>query len=100
MTGDELLKKIKTGLGITGDYQDEALQFYIDEVKGFMRSSGVSEEVVNGSNAVGCIMRGVADLWNYGSGSVKLSEYFIQRVLQLAAGAEKAAETTGGGNNA
>lgn len=100
MTKDELLKKIKTGLGITGDYQDEALQFYIDEVKGFMRSSGVSEEVVNGSNAVGCIMRGVADLWNYGSGSVKLSEYFIQRVLQLAAGAEKAAETTGGGNNA
>ncbi len=100
MTEQELLKKIKTGLGITGDYQDEALQFYIDEVKGFMRSSGVSEEVVNGSNAVGCIMRGVADLWNYGSGSVKLSEYFIQRVLQLAAGAEKAAETTGGGNNA
>lgn len=100
MTEQELLKKIKSGLGITGDYQDEALQFYIDEVKGFMRSTGVSEEVLNGSQAVGCIMRGVADLWNYGSGSVKLSEYFIQRVLQLAAGAEKAAETTGGGNNA
>lgn len=100
MTENELLQKIKTGLGITGDYQDEALQFYIDEVKGFMRSAGVSEEIVNGSQAVGCIMRGVADLWNFGSGSVKFSEYFIQRVLQLAAEAVNDEGTTGGGNNA
>lgn len=95
MTEQELLTKIKSGLGITGEYQDEALQFYIDEVKGFMRSAGVSEEVLNGSEAVGCIMRGVADLWNYGSGSVRLSEYFIQRVIQLAA----KAKTTGGEGN-
>lgn len=81
---DELLKKIKTALGITGDYQDEVISFYIDEVKHFMKSAGVSEEAVNSTLAVGCIMRGVADLWNYGSGSVKLSEYFIQRVIQLA----------------
>lgn len=95
MTEQELLTKIKSGLGITGEYQDEALQFYIDEVKGFMRSAGVSEEVLNGSEAVGCIMRGVADLWNYGSGSVRLSEYFIQRVLQLAV----KVETAGGEGN-
>lgn len=95
MTEQELLTKIKSALGITGEYQDEALQFYIDEVKGFMRSAGVSEEVLNGSEAVGCIMRGVADLWNYGSGSVKLSEYFIQRVIQLAA----KSKTTGGEGN-
>lgn len=94
MTDDELLKKVKSGLGITGDYQNDTLQFYIDEVKGFMRSAGVPEEVVNGSKAVGCITVGVSDLWNYGSGSVKLSDYFIKRVLQLAA------ETTGGDNNA
>ncbi len=85
MTDKELLAKIKAGLGITGDYQDEALQFYIDEVKAFMRSAGVAESVVNSSEAVGVIMRGVADLWNYGSGSVKLSEYFIQRMIQLSA---------------
>lgn len=85
LTDKELLAKIKAGLGITGDYQDEALQFYIDEVKAFMRSAGVSESVVNSSEAVGVIMRGVADLWNYGSGSVKLSEYFIQRMIQLTA---------------
>lgn len=88
MTEQELLTKIKAGLGITGDYQDEALQFYIGEVKGFMRSAGVSQSVVDSSEAVGVIMRGVADLWNYGSGSVKLSEYFVQRVIQLAAKVE------------
>lgn len=94
MTEQELLTKIKTGLGITGDYQDEALQFYIDEVKYFMRSAGVPQTVVDSSESVGVIIRGVADLWNYGSGSVKLSEYFVQRVIQLAT---KTAEDEAGG---
>lgn len=96
MEGAELLKKIKAGLGITGDYQDDTLQFYIDEVKAFMLSAGVAQTVIDSPVAVGCIMRGVADLWNYGSGSVKLSEYFVQRVIQLAA----MPETTGGTDNA
>ena len=84
MTEEELLAKIKVGLGITGTYQDDALKLYIDEVKNFMRAAGVPQETVESSESVGVIMRGVADLWNYGSGSVKLSEYFIQRVIQLA----------------
>ena len=84
-----LLKKIKTALGITGDYQDEALLFYIEETKRFMKSAGVSDDVVNSEESIGCIMRGVADLWNYGSGSVKFSDYFIQRVIQLAAKLEE-----------
>lgn len=95
LTADELLKKVKLGLGITGTYQDETIQFYIDEVKSFMCSAGVAQSVVDSSDAVGVIMRGVADLWNYGSGSVKLSEYFIQRVIQLAA---ETAETGGEGS--
>lgn len=95
MTDKELLAKIKVGLGITGEYQDEALQFYIDEVRGFMRHAGVPKTVVDSSESVGVIMRGVADLWNYGSGSVKLSDYFIQRVIQLAV---KTEETGGGGD--
>lgn len=84
MTEQELLAKIKIALGITGDYQDEALSFYIDEVKHFMRAAGVPQNIVDSSESAGVIMRGVADLWNYGSGSVKLSEYFTQRVIQLA----------------
>lgn len=84
MTDAELLKKIKAGLGITGDYQDETLTFYINETKEFMVSAGVKKEVVDSEASVGCLMRGVSDLWNYGSGSVKFSEYFIQRVIQLS----------------
>lgn len=83
LTADELLKKIKAALGITGDYQDETLKIYIEEVKSFMVSAGVPQETADSDRAVGVIMRGVADLWNYGSGSVKLSEYFKQRMLQL-----------------
>lgn len=84
VTAEELLKKIKAGLGITGDYQDETLKVYIDEVKGFMRSAGVTQSVIDSSEAVGLIMRGVADLWTYQSGGAKLSDHFIQRMIQLA----------------
>ena len=84
MTDAELLAKVKKGLGITGDYQDATLQVYIDDVKSFMISSGVPSAVVSGDASVGCILRGVADLWNYGSGNAKLSEYFHQRVIQLS----------------
>mgnify|MGYP003293853200 CR=1 FL=1 len=80
-----LLTKIKNGLGITGTFHDATLQIYVDEVKGFMESAGVDKNVIESDVSVGCIMRGVADLWNYGSGNAKLSDYFIKRVLQLKA---------------
>lgn len=83
MTDAELLAKVKTGLGITGTFQDETLKIYIDEVKDFLLSAGVSAEVVSDSASVGCILRGVADLWNYGAGNASLSEYFKQRAIQL-----------------
>lgn len=88
MTEAELLSKIKNGLGITGDYQDETLKIYIDDVKAFMKDAGVPASNIDSSAAVGCIVRGVADLWNYSSGTVKFSDYFIQRVIQLATGAK------------
>ena len=85
LTKDQLLAKFKTAPGITGDYQDEPLSIYIDDVQSFMSRAGVSTETIEGEEAVGVIARGVSDLWNYGSGSVKLSEFFIQRVIQFAA---------------
>ena len=84
MTDAELLEKVKNGLGIAGDYQDETLAVYIADVKSFMISAGVSQEVADSTASVGCILRGVADLWNYGSGSVGFSEYFKMRMTQLA----------------
>lgn len=84
MADETLITKIKKGLGITGNYQDDTLQIYIDEVKAFMASAGVRQEVIESDAATGCILRGVADLWNYNGGDAKLSEYFKQRVIQLA----------------
>lgn len=84
MTNAELMTKIKSGLGITGTYQDDTLQVYIDEVKSFMESAGVNQSVIESEAAVGCIIRGVADMWNYGSGSANLSPYFVQRLIQLS----------------
>lgn len=85
MTDNELLAQVKNGLGIVGDFQDATLGVYIEEVKAFMLSAGVPTEVIESKLSVGCIMRGVADLWNYGSGNAKLSDYFTQRLLQLKA---------------
>lgn len=78
------LAKVKTALGIGGDYQDETLQIYIDEVIAEMISAGVKKEVAESTAAVGCIACGVNDLWNYSSGGVKHSEYFNRRLVQLS----------------
>ena len=80
----ELLERIKKGMGIATNYQNETIQIYIDDVKAFMLSAGVPAATVSDSAAVGCIMRGVVDLWNYGSGNTSFSEYFRMRVTQLA----------------
>lgn len=84
MTDDELLAKVKIGLGITGTYQDETLKVYIADVKSFLIDAGVSKEIVDSSESVGVIMRGVSDLWNYGSSNASFSQYFLQRATQLA----------------
>lgn len=88
MTDAEILAKVKTGLGITTNYQDDLLGIYIKDVEAFMLSAGVSASVVTSSAAVGCILRGVSDLWTYQPGGAKFSEYFTQRVTQLAAESE------------
>lgn len=75
-----LLDDVKNALGITGNYQDSTLLVYIDEVKGFLTDAGISESNMTS----GIIVRGVADLWNYGAGDGKLSDYFLKRAVQLA----------------
>lgn len=86
MTNEELLIKVKQGIGMTGDYQDDTLLIYIDEVKDYMRNAGVPTSIINSNKSVGAIIRGVMDLWNYGSGDTSLSPYFKERVIQLRAG--------------
>lgn len=74
------LDDVKNALGITGDYQDDTLQVYFDEVVTFLTDSGVKAANIT----AGIVARGVSDLWNYGEAGGKLSEYFVQRAAQLA----------------
>lgn len=78
-----MLEKIKKALGITGNYLDDTIQIYIDEVNSYLVSSGMPSDLVNTAETVGIVARGVADLWNYGAGEGKLSNYFMQRAIQL-----------------
>ncbi len=77
---DTMLSNVKNALGITGDYQDDTLTEYINEVMGFLTDAGVTANNITS----GIVARGVSDLWNYGSGEGQLSQYFIQRATQLS----------------
>ena len=74
------LDGVKKALGITGEYQDDTLNVYIDEVVEFLKDCGVKSKNIT----VGIVARGVADLWNYGAGEGKLSVYFKERATQLS----------------
>lgn len=80
MTDSEMLTNVKNALGIQGDYQDNTLQEYITEVTTFLTDAGVSSSNITS----GIVARGVSDLWNYGAGEGKLSQYFMQRATQLS----------------
>lgn len=84
MTDAELLEKVKTRIGVTGEYQDATISGHIQDVKDFMSDAGVPKEVMESEKIVGAVTRGVSDLWNYGSGNGEFSPYFFQRVTQLA----------------
>ena len=68
---DPMLTSVKKALNIGGTYQDDALTEYINEVKAFLRAAGVSDA----NMTPGLVARGVADLWQYGAGEGKLSEF-------------------------
>lgn len=80
MADANMLTKVKSALGIEGDYQDSTIQEYIDEVIDFLVDAGVKTPYIT----AGIVARGVADLWNYGAADGKLSDYFIKRATQLS----------------
>lgn len=80
MADAQMLTKVKSALGITGDYLNDTLSEYIDEVMTFLIDAGVKSNNIT----TGIVSRGVSDLWNYGAGDGKLSEYFMQRATQLS----------------
>lgn len=90
LTAAERLAKVKTALGISGNYSDDTLSFYIDEEIRELVDAGVAQTIAESDAAVGCIALGVNDLWNYSSGGVKHSEQFNRRIIQLYAMAKEA----------
>ena len=80
MADATMLNKVKKALGIEGEYQDDTLSEYIDEVTAFLIDAGVKSTYITS----GIVSRGVADLWNYGAADGKLSEYFYRRATQLS----------------
>ena len=81
----DIVSECKARLGITGDYHDALLLAYAEDARAYLISAGVPQEVAYGEDAVGCIARGVADLWNLGAGDGEFSKVFVQRAIQLAA---------------
>lgn len=84
-----MVDAVKTALGITGTYHDSTIEGYITEVNAYLTAAGVPEALLNTRATVGVVARGVADLWNYGTGSGRLSRYFYERVIQLSTGGEE-----------
>lgn len=86
LTAAERLAKVKIAIYGTADqtFNDDQLQFYIDEVIEDLVDSGVKREVAESKAAVGCIALGVNDRWNYSSGGVKYSPAFNRRLIQLS----------------
>ena len=84
MEDNELLNEVKKRMLITHDFHDDFIAGLIVDAKDYMLSAGVRPRVLNGPSAIGCIARGVRDLWNMGAGDGKFSSYFYQRVIQLS----------------
>lgn len=80
MTQAQMLAGVKNALGIGGTYQDNTISEYINEVLDFLKGAGVDVDSVK----PGLVARGVSDLWNYGAGGGKLSEYFMQKATQMS----------------
>ena len=89
----EHLETVKAMLGITGAYQDNALQGYVSDVIDYMVSAGDSDQTALSERAVGLVTRGVSDLWNHGSGGVSFSPYFRERCIQFCYEPEPEQET-------
>lgn len=83
MDDETLVKMLKVRFSITDNYHNDLLLQYANDVKYYLRSVGISEEKINSDEAIGCIFRGVSDLWNNEPGQGEFSNFFIQRAIQL-----------------
>lgn len=75
-----MLEEVKKSLGITGSYQDNTIQGWIDEIKRLMIDGGIPSSIVNNKTSAGVIAKGIDDVYFQKN---DLSKYFWQRAIQL-----------------
>ena len=83
MSDAELLAKVKSGLGLFGEYTDDTISLKMLAVKQYMVNAGVTTEQVETELGIVTLTVGVNDLWNLTSGEVKLSFAFDILMTQL-----------------
>ena len=84
MDVDAVLAYVKAELNETGNFHDGTLRSYIQDAADYLMDAGVPKSVMSSRAVYGCISRGVMDLWNYGAGDGKFSQYFKERAIQLS----------------
>lgn len=95
ITDETLLNEIKTRLLITGNYHDNVLLAFANDVKAYLHAAGIPAEIVDSGASVGVIAKGVSDLWNRGLEDGILSGFFMQRVAQMSFTEWGALDTSG-----
>lgn len=77
MSDDELLAKVKSGLGNSGSHNDPNLRIKMIAVKQYMLNAGITLEQLESELGIATLTVGVSDLWNVAPGEVKFSEAFL-----------------------
>lgn len=84
MTIHEMSVKIAELLQFTSDNPLlTVLPAYITQAQQVLKEAGVKDTVAESEKAVGAIMRGALDLWNFSAGDGKFSPAFFQMAEQL-----------------
>lgn len=81
MNNINILDEVKKRMLITDGFHDGLLLGLVEDVIEYMIAAGVNETVVYSKKALGCIARGVYDLFN---DEKEFGNYFVQRVIQLS----------------
>lgn len=79
LSNEQLLERVKTSKGFTGNNMDDRLEALIDDAKNYMRDGGVRDSLLNDSRAAGAIARYViADL-----DGEPIPDFVDKRIAQL-----------------
>jgi len=81
MTDDELLQKVKEGIGLGGGYQNPTLLPKVLAVKAYMLNAGVTKAQLESDLGIATLTIGVNDLWNLSPGEVTFSDAFLVILL-------------------